>query len=370
MERTIEDIRAGLRSGRFANEAAVSQGIVLRLLSELGWPTFDTSVVWPEYTLQGRRVDFALCHPPSKAKVFVEVKQIGQGADAERQLFEYAFHRGVPLAILATGQEWHFFLPGESGDYGERRVYMLDLLERETGESIERLRRYLEFSAIASGAAVEAARADYRSIAKEREIRRTLPEAWRKLIDEGDELLVELLAEKVESLCGFRPEPEAVWTFLSGMGALPAPAPAMPTRSFPEMSAPRTPLQPTIAGGQTGEPYSLDVLGKHFSEENGRDVLHRLFVELDRRDHSFLERFASRSTSGRNKRPYLARAPEALYPGSEHIANIASNSREIRPGSGWWLDLHLSYRSMERVARIACEVAGLSFGSSVKIRFR
>ncbi len=114
MDRSIDDIRNGLLTGRFKNEASISQGIILRLLSELSWPTFDTSVVWPEYAQEGRRVDFALCHPPGKPLVLVEVKQVGQEIDAERQLFEYAFHRGVPLAILTTGQEWHFFLAGRA----------------------------------------------------------------------------------------------------------------------------------------------------------------------------------------------------------------------------------------------------------------
>lgn len=105
----IQDIRYGLGTGRYMNEAAISQGIVMRLLNLLKWPTYDTRVVWPEYATEGRRVDYALCHPPTKPTVFIEVKQAGNDVDADRQLFEYAFHKGVPLAILTTGQEWHFF---------------------------------------------------------------------------------------------------------------------------------------------------------------------------------------------------------------------------------------------------------------------
>jgi hypothetical protein len=37
--------------------------------------------------------------------VFIEVKQIGRSDGGERQLFEYAFHRGVPMTILTDGQE-------------------------------------------------------------------------------------------------------------------------------------------------------------------------------------------------------------------------------------------------------------------------
>ena len=72
-------------------------------------------------------MDYALCHPPREPLVMVEVKQIGQSKGADHQLFEYAFHKGVPMAVLTDGQEWHFFLPTEQGDYGERRVYKLDL---------------------------------------------------------------------------------------------------------------------------------------------------------------------------------------------------------------------------------------------------
>ncbi|MCZ7600864.1 MAG: type I restriction endonuclease [Gammaproteobacteria bacterium] len=111
LEEDIEDIRAGIKAGRFTNEASVSQGIVLRLLHALSWPSYDTQIVCPEYSLEGRRVDYALCQPPGKPIAFVEVKQIGQSEGAERQLFEYAFHVGVPLAILTDGQEWNFFCP-------------------------------------------------------------------------------------------------------------------------------------------------------------------------------------------------------------------------------------------------------------------
>jgi predicted type IV restriction endonuclease len=116
---------------------------VQRLLNTLGWPVYDIEVVVSEYSLGGRRVDYALCHPPREPLVMVEVKQIGQSKGADHQLFEYAFHKGVPMAVLTDGQEWHFFLPTEQGDYGERRVYKLDLLERDPQGAEAGLERYL-----------------------------------------------------------------------------------------------------------------------------------------------------------------------------------------------------------------------------------
>ena len=41
LEKTITDIIARLRQGRFPNEQAISQGIVLRVLQELGWDIYQ-----------------------------------------------------------------------------------------------------------------------------------------------------------------------------------------------------------------------------------------------------------------------------------------------------------------------------------------
>lgn len=372
MDRSIDDIRSGLRTGRFKNEASISQGIILRLLSELSWPTFDTSIVWPEYVQEGRRVDFALCHPPGKPLVLVEVKQVDQETDAERQLFEYAFHRGVPLVILTTGQEWHFFLPGERGDYGERRAYKLDLLERNTDESIARLRRYLDYEAVCSGEALDAARADYRSVANEREARRTLPEAWRKLIEEGDEVLLDLRADKVESLCGFRPKPDTVADYLGGIAGISPSAARRSPRDRREISPrekttteKRPPAAQASTSTATGPGFVLQ--GTRCTARSARDVLIQVFQKLTELDPSFPERFAAR-TRQRRKRRYLARSREELYPGNERLAGEPSHARELGPGSGWWIDVNLSRRSIEQVIAMACEVAGIDFGTGLVIR--
>ena len=101
----IEKIKTGLREGTFISEATVSQGVLLPALHGLGWNIFDTSIVVPEYRVGEGRVDFALCHPASRPAVFIEVKRVGSSEGADRQLFEYAFHQGVPIAVLTDGQE-------------------------------------------------------------------------------------------------------------------------------------------------------------------------------------------------------------------------------------------------------------------------
>lgn len=213
----IDDIREGLKTNRYPDEAAVSQGIVLRLLGVLGWTTFDTQIVVPQYGVEGRKVDYALCHPPSKRIVFIEVKRVGNIEGAERQLFEYAFHEGVPIAILTDGREWRFFHPTAQGDYRERKVHEMDLTEDDSEKNAERLSRYLNYEAIRTGEAAQAIEEDYRNVSRQRQVATRLPEAWSKLVEEADELLLEVVAEKVESLCEHKPTAEQVLDFLKSL---------------------------------------------------------------------------------------------------------------------------------------------------------
>jgi predicted type IV restriction endonuclease len=186
LETTLADVTTRLREGRFPNEQAISQGVVLRLLQELGWDTWDTALVWPEYQTGEGRVDFALCCPPSKPAVFIEVKQPGKAEDAVRQALAYAFHTGVPFVVLTDGKTWSFYLPAEQGSYEDRRVYKLDLFEHSLIEATETLSRYLARPQTESGEALETARTEYRSRHRRSQARAAIPEAWSELVEKGN----------------------------------------------------------------------------------------------------------------------------------------------------------------------------------------
>jgi len=269
------------------------------------------------------------------------------------------------MAILTDGPEWHFFLPAEQGDYGERRVYKLNILERDVDESSARLRRYLDYRRVSSGEALEAARKDYRDVAKEREIQRTLPQAWNKLIEDADEILVDLVAEKVESLCGFKPDVETVASFLARELHRGSVAPRSPASFTPPR--PVLPMPPSIPDvvQQNPSPLGFVLFGQEHSARSARDVLIKVLLELSKRDPQFLERFAALE-SRRGHRRYIARSREELYAASPHLAKIDSSSRELAPGSGWWVDVNLSRTSVEKVIKKACEVAGVTYGVDLR----
>ena len=227
----INDIRKRLEQNIFKSETAVRQGIVDPLLRSLGWPTDDTLVVFPEYPVGSGHVDYALCHPSSTPRVFIEAKQVGNIKGAEEQLFGYDSRIRVPIAVLTDGREWQFFHPTGEGTWAERKVCEFDLTAGDSEENAEKLNGYLNYESIRTGEAVEAIKKDYEKVVQQRQVATRLPEAWSKLVEEADEFLLLAVAEKTESLCGYRPTDEQVLSFLKGLKKIDPPPPPPPNRN-------------------------------------------------------------------------------------------------------------------------------------------
>ncbi len=271
------------------------------------------------------------------------------------------------MAILTDGREWNFFLPGEQGDYGERRVYKLDLVDRDLAECVSRLKRYLLHSDVASGAAIQAAREDYRNVSRDRQMLAVLPKAWSQIIADEDEMLLEIVADRVESLCGFKPAPDMVAKFLKESFAgrsrplAPPLRPAvLPVPALPAQPPVEPPSRPDAPLGTGAIGYSLD--GKFYSARNAIDVLRHVFEALSERDASFLDRFAGLPRHGRSRR-YLARDASELYPGRPDLCRDCS----IRLSSGWWLSTNHSKQSIQHIIGMALEVARTGCGKNLKV---
>ena len=282
LEEHIDVIRTELRDGIFKDEDDVCEFIVKRLLQALGWDIFNRQVFIREYSVNSGRVDFALFHPPSAPKILIEVKRIGKiDASAEEQLFSYAYHNGVPVLILTDGKKWHFFYGTGEGSYDERRVRLIDLEEMDSGKSAELFRRYLDYQSVCAGEAKEAIVADHHAVVRQQRITNAFPEAWTALVEEADELLRDVVAEKVRELCGDDPSPDQVLDFLRSLesrqtsGSLAARTQRVPS-DMPDRKS---------GGSSKRPPTRLEVTmnGETIAERNGSttfvEVIKRLGVE-------------------------------------------------------------------------------------------
>ena len=300
LRHTIVAVSLRLRRGEIRGEAEVSEGIVRPLLKQLGWPVLeDTTIVRPEFPIGNRRVDFALCHPPDRPAVLLEVMNLGKAdAKGEEQLFQYCFHEGVRIAVLTDGRHWNLFLPAGRGTYAERRFATWDLAGDSAAMVAGGMLRYLGFNAVRSGDAYRQAQENLERRWHEQDIDSALPAAWKRLLTEPPERLIALVRDRVEGAMGVCPSAEKVSEFLAGQ-VNPSPAPAVrrnPSESVrtqpsstPLMAARETPAASTECW------FKLDGRTRRFP--NAKRCFVALFVEFARRDPQLLPAFR-RSAQG------------------------------------------------------------------------
>ncbi|MDE0256461.1 MAG: hypothetical protein OYG32_16840 [Rhodospirillaceae bacterium] len=365
MEELIATIKARLAADAYPNEAAVSLGIVMPILRALGWDDADPSQIVPEYGSERRRVDYALWGTGRRPFIFIEVKAVGRGGDGDRQLFEYAFHQGIPLCLLTDGREWHFYLPSGQGSYEERRFYRLNLAERNAIDSWKILVRYLERSRVVSGNALDAATQDYRDLSAQWEAARSIPDAWEKLVSEPEELLVELLRDQTETISGSIPKSDDVLNFLRCL----QPREAGNQKSIRAPVESAAPKQATVKGAtdvadktidsQSGRIVEYRLFGETFQAKNAASALIEILEKVSKRYPPKLEALAL-AARGRT-RNHIARSIEEIYPGRPDLARCA----EFAPG--WFIGLNISNRDKLRILRKACEVTDMRFGRDLII---
>ena len=209
------------RSNDLGREEEVKIAVILPILQALDWDPRSGSIK-PEHPVGQGRVDYALmCH--GRPQVFIEAKRRGAlNVRAEEQLFGYASNQGIPLLVLTDGFYWDFYLSMADGLPEERRFYRLELrYDDDIPEYIDVLETYLRENRVASGEARRSAEIRLeRNRARER-ARQAIPIAWGLLLDEPDELLRDLLAEKTQHTSGSKPEPNDVSEFLRKLPRVP-----------------------------------------------------------------------------------------------------------------------------------------------------
>jgi hypothetical protein len=270
------------------DEASTKQALVLPLLQLLDWNPFDVDEVMPEYSIENRRVDFSL-RLNNRDEVFIEVKKAGEGLENhQEQLLDYSFRQGVELAILSNGITWWFYLPMQKGNWQDRKFYTIDILQQSAEDIESKFLALLSKENVKNGNALKHAKAIYTGKQKKKAVEETLPEAWNKIITEPDALLVELLAETTEKLCGFKPEGDEVLKFLNSNSEdlvllleYESPEPKVTVKAFPRKSE--------SVSVRTGNskisqddliPYIVKVLHKHGGSATKNQVEDEIYQML------------------------------------------------------------------------------------------
>lgn len=210
----IKKIQSDDRFGTF-DEAAIKQGIVLKILSLLDWDPFDVDEVQPEYEIQGSKVDF--CLKKEKAnKVFILVRKNEKDFPKHQdKVISICAQGKVPVGILTNGLTWWFFLPLVQGSADEKKFLIIEMGSQKAEEASETFENFLTKENVVSGEAEKAAEDIYTARQREFFIKETLPKAWAQIMSDPKKWLADILGSVTEALCGYHPDRDVIEEFIS-----------------------------------------------------------------------------------------------------------------------------------------------------------
>lgn len=370
LEAVLKKAVERINSGSLTNEAQVKQSVIVPILRALDWDDSDPAEVVPEFSVDNGRVDYALLRSGGGPLVFIEAKGLG-GVDikGEEQVFRYAVNRGVPFLILTDGNLWDFYLSMAAGEPPDRQFYRVELTNEERiPEYVESLEMYLRKNRVVS----EQARLDAEQRLKDNrergKARQAIPGVWKTLLETPDDMLRDLLAEEVARECGTRPRLDDVEAFLkrlSSEAVQPPPRPRPPRSTTASTTPRRQSIESGSASSQSMRNRQSRIVGfvlgdKEATLGNATQTLAGVLNEFARRDSGFMERFADQTAS--ETRRLVARNRDELYINSPHLVE---NSLDLE--NGWWLATNSNTGQKREYIKVACEVAGVEFGSKLTL---
>lgn len=317
----MKDLISRIPSYENLDETATKQVIILPLLSYLGWDIFNPHEVKPEYSVSGGKVDYAL-RIHNVSKVFIEVKRVGIELEKhQKQLLDYSFAEGVRLAVLTNGLTFWLYLPLMEGTWDQRRFYTIDILQQDSDDIIEKFIDFLSFKNVANGKAVLKAEELHRGKQRDKIIQKNMPKAWNKMVSQPDELLIDLLSEATEKICGQKPDVDEVSVFLKSYeGQLKIPGFVLPTPSY--ATTPSIDISESPTGDLTGKrPKSFTFEKIRYDINKWRELLIKL-SEIIQKKHPTEFKKCLEITGGKRKRtgeirPYFSKNPHELDLGEQ-----------------------------------------------------
>lgn len=372
IKQTLEQIRQKFTNPDFGvKEMEIRQGAVLPLLAEMGWNVFDTTgSVKPEYTVEmdgqnKRSVDFALFGQyKDDVFAFIETKKRSTTLKATEQLFDYLTRYSTPLAIITDGCQWQFYAPLAKGHYKNRLFYSCDVSRDNLDNIANTMSTFLGIDNVRSGRAEESIRREFDKRSADSRIADAIEELWPQTIKQHLPQIIQSFNELTRSELNAVASIAYLKDLLRQKYSLElssAELDAASTHSGSEVKQNKT-ARAGAATEQVKPSSGFTLMGHHFPANSAIDALRQVYEELEQRDSKFPVKFTKDSKEG--KRPFLAVNKLDLFPDKPHLA---VNSKLL--SYGWWMDTNLSKLKIKRLIEKACSVAGLKFGTDLKLHF-
>lgn len=365
-----------------AIEQNVRRTIIEPILRACGWDTDGLDEVKGEYSVGSGRVDYALfCKSEKSPLVYIEAKKLdGLNTSGEDQLFQYAYKYGVPLLLLTDGNIWDFYLSTADGPPTDRRFYRMKLTQEKNLDTYaEILNRSLTKEAVCN----ETFRQTADQLRNKRKAKQAIPGVWKKLLNNKNEALRDLIAGEVANETGQSPDIPDVEAFMQDfMQQQIASRPVTPsvkehtrTQQYDNILPSSSPSSDKPARKHKIKIIGFEYNGKRLDTKNGRRTLQEVLKLFQTQDPTFIEQYyeatsKSDNTSTRLKkgpRQVVAKSLEALYRLSTPEAWDIKGKWSIQLHNGWLADGHLNTNQIVKHIRVACTVMDVRFGKDLKL---
>ena len=213
----------GLRVGTSGHRSFFLRRTVRGRIRSATIGSADTMTV-PQARAEARRLIATFIEPARKDN---GPKTPGRPMDAFAGEFlnRYANNRGVPLLLLTDGYRWDFYLSMADGPPEERRFYTLELVRNDDLNTYSQvLETYLGKTHVVSGKSRRQAEERLCLERQRTRARKAISRAWNALLNEPDELLCELLSDKVRTHMGTSPDTSDVEGFIARVARASAPS--------------------------------------------------------------------------------------------------------------------------------------------------
>ncbi|MXZ07032.1 MAG: hypothetical protein F4Y75_05940, partial [Acidimicrobiia bacterium] len=294
LKNALEEIREASEPD---NEATVKHQILVRILQELGWNTFDSSHVGYEHSVTMAhaigRVDIAL-KGSTHTVAHVEAKAPRKGLDSQHvnQLLGYGFQEGVDISALTNGFEWQLYLPREAGPPPQRLFTAFNLRIDPVDRVAEDLLTFLGRDNLISGSSKKRAKKVLQARREAERLKLQLPDIWSRMLRTPNERLVDLVIEQVYQEINLRPDPKQVTALLRGK-------PIVPTRGSGGSMEHLPQNGPSGARSKGAKPVAYVLWGHRREVLSWRDILIGLLTQL-------YETYGDRILEVKGQRPFAS----------------------------------------------------------------
>ncbi len=315
----------------------------------MGWDTWSEEVV-PQYKSARGIVDYAL-FIDGRPKVFIEAKNLGEFLSAhEEQLLRYAYTEGIELAVLTNGKEWWFYLPTERNiKWDDRKFVSLNILDN-TSYAEEQFRKYLSKDSVANGYALKHARSTLLT-------KLHIAEVWQDMISEPEELLVDLISEKLRQKTNTDVDINIVHEFLHNMskGAfLKVRDGNIHDYDINEDEYKHIHTKPASILKAKSKKFREFILvyknNDGYTFRSMKDLVKALLNTIEDEHNEFLNVFYKKGRG--KKRVFISKNPQELY--GDRI-DLSAKHKDILRGD-WYIGTNYSVQNFIQMAQLACEI--------------